>query len=92
VIDTIHLPVGIRHLEVRRVVDVTPRLRRVTLVGEQLGAFVGNGHAVAPFRSAGPDDHVKIFLTAPGQTEPVLPEQDDGHLDWPTDPGPIHRD
>lgn len=90
--DHVHHRVGLRVLEVVAVDDLGPRYRRVVLGGPQLGAFQSNGFEIAPFRSDAPDDHVKIFLPEPGETEPVLPVQDDGHLDWPTDRRPIHRD
>ena len=45
-----------RKLEVLRVIDITPKMRRVTLHGPDLTGFI----------SLGPDDHVKlIFATTP---------------------------
>jgi len=41
-----------RHLEVLRVVDLTPRMRRITLGGPELAGFV----------SLGTDDHVKLLF------------------------------
>lgn len=41
-----------RRLEVLRVVDLTPRMRRITLGGPELAGFV----------SLGTDDHVKLFF------------------------------
>jgi len=41
-----------RRLEVLRVVDITPRMRRITLGGEQLAGFV----------SLGSDDHIKLLF------------------------------
>ncbi len=41
-----------RKLEVLRVVDLTPRMRRITVGGEQLAGFI----------SLGSDDHVKLFF------------------------------
>ncbi|NMZ22894.1 siderophore-interacting protein [Pseudomonas proteolytica] len=41
-----------RRLEVMRVVDITPRMRRITLGGEQLAGFV----------SLGSDDHIKLLF------------------------------
>ncbi|ROM99027.1 siderophore-interacting protein [Pseudomonas brassicacearum] len=41
-----------RRLEVLRVVDLTPRMRRITLGGAELAGFV----------SLGTDDHVKLFF------------------------------
>jgi NADPH-dependent ferric siderophore reductase len=41
-----------RRLEVAHVIDITPKMRRITLTGEQLQGFV----------SAAPDDHVKLVF------------------------------
>lgn len=41
-----------RRLEVLRVVDITPRMRRITLGGEQLAGFI----------SLGSDDHIKLLF------------------------------
>ncbi len=57
-----HQPVY-RTLTVARIRQVTPRMQRVTLTGDQL----------AGFHSPAFDDHVKIFFPAPGQPGPVLP-------------------
>lgn len=84
--------VAMRKLEVRDVVDVTPRTRRVSLGGAELGAFSRGGWDLAAFASPCFDDHVKLFFPRPGEA-PVLPTQDDGHLDWPeSGPRPLHRD
>lgn len=86
-------PIVLRELEVLRAYEVTPHLRRVVLGGAELGAFRRYGYDLTAFRTESPDDHVKLFFPAPGETEPVLPEQDDGHLDWPREgPRPIGRD
>ncbi|QJI30821.1 siderophore-interacting protein [Pseudomonas sp. ADAK18] len=41
-----------RRLDVLRVVDITPRMRRITLGGEQLAGFI----------SLGSDDHIKLLF------------------------------
>lgn len=86
----IHHPITLRELTVARVVDVTPALRRVVLVGDQLGSLTRDGVDCPPFVSLSPDDHVKIF--PPATTPLVLPTQDHGHLDWPEDPPAVARD
>lgn len=48
-----------RHLTVERVELLTPRMLRVTLVGEELEGFV----------SPSPDDHIKVFFPAPDGSE-----------------------
>lgn len=53
-----------RLLTVRRVERITPGMARITLAGPDLAGFT----------SASFDDHVKVFLPAPGQEEPVMPD------------------
>ena len=57
------LPVKLRLLEVRRVTQVSPHMRRITVGGPELEGF----------QSPGADDHVKLFFAAPGQKKPTLP-------------------
>ena len=45
-------PIVRRHLEVLRITDLTPRMRRITLGGPELAGFV----------SVGTDDHVKLLF------------------------------
>jgi NADPH-dependent ferric siderophore reductase len=60
-----------RLLEVVRVQELTPRMRRITLGGEELEGF----------RSDGPGDHVKLFFPRPGEERPVMPSIDeDGRM------------
>ncbi len=96
------LPIVLRRLRVLRVADLTPRMRRITLTGPQLGPFrsappahpddpaSAGGFDVPAFRTEAPDDYVKLFLGEPGMP-PALPEQHDGHLHWPRRPAPIAR-
>ena len=53
-----------RRLEVLRVVDLTPRMRRITVGGPDLAGFV----------SLGTDDHVKLFF--PSSAEEILRVRD----------------
>lgn len=85
------LPIVLRELRVIRTTEVTPRMRRITVGGEQLAAFRSGEFDVTAFRTEGADDYVKIFLPEEGETEPVLPEQHDGHLHWPRKPAPVAR-
>jgi len=78
----LRLPIVLRELEVTAVSQVSPLMRRITLGGEQLGAFHSNGFDLPAFRSEGPDDHVKILLPDPKTGELHLPRQADGILDW----------
>ncbi|MGW0044199.1 siderophore-interacting protein [Rhodococcus sp. NPDC003348] len=85
------LPIVLRELRVVRTTEVTPRMRRITVGGEQLEGFRSGEFDVTAFRTEGADDYVKIFLPEEGETEPVLPEQHDGHLHWPRKPAPVAR-
>lgn len=51
-----------RRLEVLRVVDLTPRMRRITLGGPELAGFV----------SLGTDDHVKLFFPQTADEQQAL--------------------
>lgn len=82
---TTHAPT-LREVEVARVTDVTPAMRRITLVGPQLGEFTTAGGLAQPaFASTGFDDSVRLLFCAPGETEPVLPAQTPSGLDMPRD-------
>ncbi|WP_053386369.1 SIP domain-containing protein [Leucobacter japonicus] len=77
-------PITTRTLEVLRVADVTPGMRRVTLGGADLAAHTAsNGFPVAAFRSDGFDDEFKVLLPHPDAAEIVGPTQADGVLNWP---------
>ena len=52
-----------RFVQVVHAEQVSPRMRRVILGGGALDGFV----------TAAPDDHVKLFIPAPGQDRPSLP-------------------
>lgn len=51
-----------RRLEVLRVTDLTPRMRRITLGGEQLAGFL----------SQGADDHIKLFFATSPEEQAAL--------------------
>lgn len=77
-------PITTRTLEVLRVVDVTPGMRRVTLGGAELAAHTAeNGYPVAAFRSHGFDDEFKVLLKHPDAEIALGPTQADGLLNWP---------
>lgn len=72
-----------RLLQVRAVKQVTPRLLRVTLGGDDLAGFV----------SAAYDDHVKLFFPAPGQERPAVPSPGPNGMVFPEgQPRPPARD
>ncbi|WP_435735956.1 siderophore-interacting protein [Cellulosimicrobium sp. PMB13] len=76
-------PLVLRHVEVARVVDVTPRMRRLTLVGPELGAFERDHLPMPAFAAPGFDDHVKLIFAADGDIEAALPVQRAHGIDWP---------
>jgi len=84
-------PITIRELQVSRVADVTSGMRRITLSGEQLGAFTSNGFAQPEFRSAGFDDDIKLVFPYPGEKDPVLPIQKNGSIEFPKDRRPLSK-
>lgn len=83
-------PITLRALSISRIVEVTPSIRRITLVGPELGPLERSGFHCPAFVTGAADDHIKIF---PPTAEPlVLPAQGDGYLYWPEDPPAIDRD
>jgi NADPH-dependent ferric siderophore reductase len=84
--------IALRELEVARVVDVTPGLRRVTLTGDQLRSFTASDGTTFPaFATNGFDDSVRVIFPYPGESEPVVPVYKDGKFRWPTDPPALWR-
>jgi NADPH-dependent ferric siderophore reductase len=63
-----------RMLQVRRSERITPRMVRVTLGGDELMGFSGEG----------PDRRIKMFFPAPGQDRPAVPRATSGGPLWPT--------
>jgi NADPH-dependent ferric siderophore reductase len=62
-----------RLLQVRRTTHVTPRMIRVTLAGEELDGFPGEG----------PDRRIKMFFPLPGQDVPAVPRASTAGPVWP---------
>lgn len=88
-ISTERTPRLIRHpliwrlLTVDRVARLTPRMVRVTLVGDDL----------AGFRTPDPADHVKVFFPRPGEARPILPTLGPRGIAFPDGaPPPVARD
>lgn len=63
-----------RLLRVLRSAHVTPRMIRVTLGGDELAGFPGEG----------PDRRIKMFFPVPGQERPAVPRATSGGPLWPT--------
>lgn len=62
-----------RLLQVRRSIRITPRMVRVTLAGDELAGFPGDG----------PDRRIKLFFPVPGQERPAVPRASSGGPLWP---------
>ncbi|WP_449431433.1 siderophore-interacting protein [Pseudomonas putida] len=63
--DTIHRvnhPIQQRHLQVLRVIELTPRMRRITLGGPELAGFT----------SLGSDDHIKLLFAASAEQQQAI--------------------
>jgi NADPH-dependent ferric siderophore reductase len=71
-----------RLLQVRRRERITPKMVRVTLGGDELAGFGGEG----------PDRRIKMFFPVPGQDRPAVPRATSGGPLWPTgEPRPAIR-
>jgi NADPH-dependent ferric siderophore reductase len=89
---TVVHPIGLRELEVKRVADITPGLRRVTLTGDELGALTTpEGFDQLEFNSTGFDDDIKLIFAYPGETEPVLPMRKEGGIRFPKERRPLGK-
>ncbi|WP_224766351.1 siderophore-interacting protein [Nocardioides campestrisoli] len=66
-------PIGVRTVQVVRVAQVTPSMRRITLGGEGLRGF----------HSYQADDHVKLVFAMPDGTRNDPVANDEQTLDWP---------
>ncbi|MEU6855691.1 siderophore-interacting protein, partial [Rothia kristinae] len=87
-------PLVVRTVRVLSVQEVTPRMRRIRLGGEQLGSFVPAGlETTAPaFRAPSFDDHVKLIFAENGPVQAVLPRQLSEGIEWTPASARITRD
>lgn len=72
-------PLRARRVHVVNAEALSPKMRRLTVQGDDLSDFV----------SLAPEDHVRIFFPVPGRLEPVLPTVQEGRVTNPSG-GPIH--
>src|SRR5690606_4612979 len=77
------LPLVVRRLQVVRIREVTTRMLRVTLTGEQLEAFEHPAGPQPAFASPAFDDHVKIVFAPASDMEAALPVQLSHGIEWP---------
>ena len=90
--DFVTHPLVLRRLDVLAVRDVTPRMRRVTLGGPEMGGFERDGLTLGPFHSPTFDDHVKAIFADPAELPEVLPTQLAQGIEWTAAPARIARD
>jgi NADPH-dependent ferric siderophore reductase len=90
--DTDIYPITMRELEVLRIEDVTPGMRRVVFGGEGLGAHVRDGEQVPPIVSDGFDDDMRMIFPHPVTGERPYPVSlGDGRLDWTAEVNELFR-
>lgn len=81
--DTDIYPISLRELEVLRVTDVTPAMRRITFGGPGLLAHTRDGEEIPALVSDGFDDDVRLILPDPVTGDRPYPHSlGDGRLDW----------
>lgn len=76
----------------RALQDVTPRMRRVTLGGDRLGAIEVDGVQHPAFAAPGFDDHVKVIFASDGDVASALPVQLAHGIEWPASDTRLGRD
>ncbi|WP_147916239.1 siderophore-interacting protein [Ruania zhangjianzhongii] len=85
-------PLTVRQVSVRRVIDLNPRMRRITVSGPQLGEFTSGDHPQPAFASPGFDDHVKLIFASDGDILGALPTQLEHGIEWPASTTRVARD
>ncbi|MEY8566332.1 siderophore-interacting protein [Corynebacteriaceae bacterium 7-707] len=90
--DTDIYPITMRELEVLRIEDVTPGMRRVVFGGEGLRAHVRDGEEVPAIVSDGFDDDMRMIFPHPVTGERPYPVSlGDGRLDWTAEVNELFR-
>ncbi|ALJ19779.1 siderophore-interacting protein [Microbacterium sp. No. 7] len=85
-------PLVVRRVTVRRIEEVTPRMRRIVVGGEALGDTVVDGHPHRAFAAPGFDDHVKLVFANDGDLEAALPLQLPHGIEWTSTDNRVTRD
>jgi NADPH-dependent ferric siderophore reductase len=75
-------PLVVRRVTVRRILEVTPRMRRIVVGGDELGPIVGDGVTHPAFAAPGFDDHLKLIFAADGDVRAALPAQLPHGIEW----------
>uniref|UniRef100_UPI0027D31A3E siderophore-interacting protein n=1 Tax=Microbacterium sp. 18062 TaxID=2681410 RepID=UPI0027D31A3E len=66
----------------RRIRDITPRMRRITLSGAELDAFESAAGSHPEFAAPGFDDHVKLIFASDGDIAGAVPRQLTHGIEW----------
>ncbi|MDR5701686.1 siderophore-interacting protein [Agromyces aerolatus] len=75
-------PLVVRRVTVRRIHEVTPRMRRIVVGGDGLGSITRDGVTHPPFAAPGFDDHLKLIFAADGDVHAALPAQLPHGIEW----------
>lgn len=90
--DTDIYPITMRELEVLRIEDVTPGMRRVVFGGAGLQAHTRDGEEVPAIVSDGFDDDMRMIFPHPVTGERPYPVSlGDGRLDWTAEVNELFR-
>jgi NADPH-dependent ferric siderophore reductase len=85
-------PLVVRRVTVRRIEEVTPRMRRIVVGGEGLGETTVDGHTHRAFAAPGFDDHIKLIFAADGDLDSALPIQLPHGIEWTAAENRLARD
>lgn len=85
-------PLVVRRVAVRRIEEITPRMRRIVVGGEGLGETIVDGHTHRAFAAPGFDDHLKLIFAADGDLEAALPIQLPHGIEWTAAENRLARD
>ncbi|NJI61529.1 SIP domain-containing protein [Microbacterium oxydans] len=85
-------PLVVRRVTVRRIEEITPRMRRIVVGGEGLGETVVDGHTHRAFAAPGFDDHIKLIFAADGDLDSALPIQLPHGIEWTAAENRLARD
>lgn len=85
-------PISLRELEVLRVEDLTPGMRRIIFGGPGLGAVTIDGVPMPALVSDGFDDDMRLIFPDPETgARPYPPPVGDGSLDWTAEVNELFR-
>ncbi|QYM63708.1 siderophore-interacting protein [Microbacterium sp. Se5.02b] len=85
-------PLVVRRVAVRRIEEITPRMRRIVVGGDGLGEATVDGHVHRAFAAPGFDDHIKLIFAADGDLDSALPIQLPHGIEWTAAENRLARD